>query len=270
MGQHAELVERRGDERARRRGRRARARAGRRPRPRRRRRSSSRARRPGLMSRRRGGAGRPGRQAPRARSRRRRRQPSITRLERRACAGVTRPDAASASGRGGPKTHHFSVSRRCLVLETEQVERAVGGEERDLAHERVPAALRLPRGLRRADQDVAHVERPSTSRARRDRGSPFARPTDCPNERTSVVRSFFRCPRVQRTHLDVTDERDRDARVAGSAYGLTADRTARRDRREIARRVAADGESQRPEASGGGVAAGGRRAMRSSGYGIRS
>src|SRR5947207_15928021 len=57
---------------------------------------------------------------------------------------------------------------------------------------------------------------------------------------------------IQRAHLLIRDERDGDPRIGGKAVrlGRGADRAA--DRYQVARRIAAEGESQVPEALVGG------------------
>jgi hypothetical protein len=75
---------------------------------------------------------------------------------------------------------------------------------------------------------------------------------------------------VQLAHLLVADERHGDPRIGRQPVRLhgAADRAT--DRREVTRRLAAERESQVPDALVGGGVAAGSRAMRSSGYGIRS
>ena len=147
----------------------------------------------------------------------------------------------------------------------------MSGEEGDLALQWVPAALRLALGLRRADQDVADVE-PSVGVALKFFYGPFTfRSSDGLTERENIGRPvLLAITTIQRSHRCVVDERDGDAGICGEGVWLDGRADRAPDRDEIARRLAEDGESQRPDASGGGVAAGGTREMRSSGYGIRS
>lgn len=147
----------------------------------------------------------------------------------------------------------------------------MGGEEGNFTLQWVAAALRLPLGLRGADQDVADVELAVRIAAQLSYSLFTFRPADGLPEGKDVGRAvLLPVPPVERTHLVVIDERNRDSRIRGERVPLHRGAHGTPDRGEIARRGAADRESQRPEASGGGVAAGGRRAMRSSGYGMRS
>src|SRR6266542_3533798 len=134
-----------------------------------------------------------------------------------------------------PEPEHLPMAARRLVLVAEQVQRAVRGEECHLARQRAPAPARLTLGLRRADDDVADLERS-----------------------------------VAVAHRCVVDEDEGDRRVRREPERPDggADRSAHGC--EVARCGAANGEPQCPEASGGGGGAVGSRAMRSSGYGIRS
>ena len=147
----------------------------------------------------------------------------------------------------------------------------MGREEGDLADERMPATLRLPRGLRRADQDVANVELAVLIAPQSFYRLFTFGPADGLTEGQHVGRPIFLAVApVEIPHLVIANERDRDPRVSGKRVRLDRGADGAPDRGKIAWRCAADGESQRPEASGGGVAAGGTRVMRSSGYGIRS
>lgn len=147
----------------------------------------------------------------------------------------------------------------------------MGRQERDLAPERGFPAPCLPARLGRADHDVPDVELAVLVPAQLPYSVLTLRPPDGLTEREDVGRPVFRpIAPIERPHFFVRDEGDSDPRVEWKAVGLhrRADRAA--DRRQVAWRLAAEGESQVPEALDGGVAAGGRRAMRSSGYGIRS
>ncbi len=147
----------------------------------------------------------------------------------------------------------------------------MGRQERDLAPERGLPALRLPPGLRRADHDVPHVQLSVLVAPELLYSLLTLRPSGGLTEREDVGRPvLLPVARVECPHLVIRDERDGDPGVDREPVRLRggADRAA--DRRQVARGLAAERESQVPEALVGGVSAGGRRAMRSSGYGIRS
>src|SRR5206468_3862992 len=172
-------------------------------------------------------------------------------------------------GRGSTKPDHLPVPGRGPVVEAEEVERAVGRQERDLAPERGLPALRLAPGLRGADHDVADIELAILVAPQLLYSLLTFRPSGGLTKREDVGGPVLvAVTKIQCAHLVVRDERDGDPRIGGKAVrlGRGADRAA--DRHQVARRIAAEGESQVPEALVGGVSAGGRRAMRSSGYGI--
>src|SRR4029077_14615534 len=129
-------------------------------------------------------------------------------------------------------------------------------------------ACALPIG---GDDHVPHVELPLRVAGEPLHG-PFAvRPPDGLAEREHVGGPvLLSVPAGQLTHLGIADEGDGDPCVGRQPVRLhgTADRAT--DRPEGARRIAAERESQVPDALDGGGVAVGNRAMRSSGYGIRS
>jgi len=147
----------------------------------------------------------------------------------------------------------------------------VGGEEGDLPPERVLAPLRLTGRLSRADHDVPHLELTVRVAGELSYSHFTFYAADRLPEREHVGRPVLPAVSgVERAHRLIAHERDGDPRVGGQRVRLHRGTDRAADRCEVARRVTAERELQVPEALVGGAAAGGRRAMRSSGYGIRS
>ena len=146
----------------------------------------------------------------------------------------------------------------------------MGGEERDLRREGPAPPLRLPFRLGAADHDVAELEGPVRLAPERPRGGRPLRATGqrLP-EREDVCRAVLPAiSAVEFAHRRIVDEREDQLRILPHSVGAECgtDRAARRP--EVTRRVASDRDLQRSEAAW--PDAGGIRAIRSSGYGIRS
>src|SRR5512132_3718671 len=146
----------------------------------------------------------------------------------------------------------------------------VSSQESDLRRKGPAPPLGLPRGLRSADDDVAELERAvglAPQRIRRAR--PFrARPQRLP-ERKDIGRTVLPAiTTIEIAHRRIVHEREHQLRIPRHAVRAKcgADGAARGP--EVTRRLASDRDLQRSDAAW--PDAGGMRAIRSSGYGMRS
>ena len=97
----------------------------------------------------------------------------------------------------------------------------MGGEEGNFTLQWVAPALSLPLGLRGADQDVADVELAVRIAAQLSYSLFTFRPADGLPEGKDVGRAvLLPVAPVERPHLVVVDEGDRDARVSGKRIRL--------------------------------------------------
>ena len=146
----------------------------------------------------------------------------------------------------------------------------VSSQESDLRREGPAPSLCLPRGLGSADDDVAELERSvglPPERGRRAR--PLGPTRQRLSERKDVGRTVLPpISVVEVAHRRIVDEREHQLRVLRHSIRAECgtDRAARRP--EVTRRFASDRDLQRSDAAWPDD--GGMRAIRSSGYGIRS
>src|SRR5438552_3094334 len=132
-------------------------------------------------------------------------------------------------------------------------------------------ALGLSGRLRRTDDDVTDIEGAVGVAGELPYSQLTLRAPDGLAERQHIRRPvLLPVPQVELSHVRVADEGHSDPCVGRQRIGLRGAADGATDRPEVARRLAAERESQVPDALVGGGVAAGRRAMRSSGYGIRS
>src|SRR6266545_3149506 len=146
----------------------------------------------------------------------------------------------------------------------------MGSEESDLQRKRPAPPLGLPGCLGSADDDVAELERAvglAPQRARRAR--PLrATPQRLP-EREDVGRTvLLAITTIEIAHRRIVHEREHELRIPRHAVRAKCGADGAARRREVTRRLASDRDLQRSDAAW--PDAGGMRAIRSSGYGIRS
>ena len=146
----------------------------------------------------------------------------------------------------------------------------MSGQESDLGREGPLSPLRLPLRLRWTDQDVAQLEGAVRLALERRRGGrPLRTAAEGLPEREHVGRTVLSpVPAVELAHRRIVDEREGELRFARDAVRAKrgADGAARR--REVTRSLASDRDLQRSDAAWS--VAEGIRAIRSSGYGMRS
>src|SRR5438093_7576366 len=144
-----------------------------------------------------------------------------------------------------PQPKHLAVASGCLVFEAQEVEKPVGRQERDLRSERAAPPAGLPRGLTGADRDLSKLERPRGTLAQEaDRHLAPQAGREGLAEREHVGSPVdLAKPAVQRPHLEIGNEGEMHARRG--AYPVWACRTPHRgaDRREVAGRLARDGDA---------------------------
>jgi hypothetical protein len=144
-----------------------------------------------------------------------------------------------------PEPEHLAVTGRCLILEAEQMEHAVGGKEGDLVAEWFPPAPGLSRGLLRADHDLTELEASTVLRSLRvdvrNGGDTFHVRRQLLPERQHIGRSIDLAEAlVHRAHDGIGYECEIDLRVSREAVWANRAVHRRADRSEIARRLAGD------------------------------
>src|SRR5687767_12108892 len=150
------------------------------------------------------------------------------------------------------------------------MECAMSGQESDLGRERPAPPLGLPRRLRPADHDVAELERAVGLALQRGRGgrSLRAAPQRLP-EGEHVGRAVLPpIAPIELAHRRIVDECEHELRILRDAVGPERGANGAARVREVTRSLASDRDLQRSDAALSDAC--GIRAIRSSGYGMRS
>jgi hypothetical protein len=165
---------------------------------------------------------------------------------------------------------HLAVSGARVVVEAQQMECAVRGKKSDLRRQRPTPPLGLPCGLRSADHDVAELERAVSLPFQRGSGGLSLRASaQRLSEGEDVGRAVLPAiAAIELAHRRIVDECDHELRIFRDPVGPERGANAAARGREVTRSLASDPDLQRSDAALSDAC--GIRAIRSSGYGMRS